>query len=180
MNKDSVIAVLFGIVALLVGVGIGYLMYTHPEGLNPEWNIWIAMAIPAMFALAGLHMIASGLNLHRLSMAALKLIPLGLLMIANWAAFFTTGYQCSQTLPFLGVEILQRYPSEAACQFQLRTIMGGIDTMIVLAFIAFAFYKLRESQRKKIDDDRPADAGKKKKGREAGYGDDGKRSIHIR
>ena len=52
----------FGVFTLIVGVGIGYLMYTHPEGLNPSWPMGMAMLVPALFALGGLHIIAAGLD----------------------------------------------------------------------------------------------------------------------
>jgi hypothetical protein len=44
----------FGIVSIAVGIGVGFLMYAFPEGLNRNWPIWMAMLAPASFVLAGL------------------------------------------------------------------------------------------------------------------------------
>ena len=69
MNRPLVA---FGTVALIIGVGSGYFMYTQPEGLNPEWPIWMALLAPAVFTLGGLHMIAAGLDQPRLSIVMLR------------------------------------------------------------------------------------------------------------
>jgi hypothetical protein len=130
--------IFFGIVVLVVGLGAGYLMYAYPEGLNPEWPIWMAALAPAMFALGGLHMVAEGLGYPRLSIAMLKVIVVCLWAIVNWAAFFTIHIQCFETVSFLGVAILNRYPSEMECQNGLRVIVACIDALIALPSIAFA------------------------------------------
>jgi hypothetical protein len=71
VNRDLI---LFGIAALVVGLGTGYLIYAHPEGLNPAWPIWMASLAPAVFALGGLHMVAGGLGYPRFSSAMLQAI----------------------------------------------------------------------------------------------------------
>lgn len=139
--------VAFGIVALIVGVGSGYLMYTHPEGLNPAWPIWMALLAPAVFALGGLHVIAAGLGQPRLSNAMLGAIVFCLWAIVNWAAFFTTHIQCRATISFLGAEIVERYPSELECRNSLRAIVAAIDALVVIAVGVSAWHRNRASRK---------------------------------
>ena len=40
----------FGILTILVGLGIGYLMLAFPEGLSSDYPIWIALLAPLVFA----------------------------------------------------------------------------------------------------------------------------------
>jgi len=39
--------VLFGMVATIVGISVGYLMRAHPEGLNPSRPLGMALLAPA-------------------------------------------------------------------------------------------------------------------------------------
>lgn len=133
----------FGVITLIVGVGLGYFMYTHPEGLNPEWPIGMALFAPAVFALGGLHMIAAGLGRPRLSSNLLLAIVFVLLAIVHWAAFFT-AYQCVATLSFLGVKVAEWYPSEEECRDSLRTIVVIIDALVVIAAGVFAWQRNRD------------------------------------
>lgn len=132
-----------GIVFLLVGLGTGYLMVSHPQGLNPSWPLGAALLAPAAFALGGLHMVAQGLGYSKLSAAMLKAIMICFVAIANWAAFFTARVPCRETASFFGVPILRRYPSEIECRNSLRAIIASVDTVVVLFFIALAWRKLR-------------------------------------
>lgn len=140
MNRGLI---LFGVVALLVGAGTGYLIWVHPEGLNPAWPIWMAMLAPAVFTLGGLHMIAAGLGYPRVSGVMLAAIAVAFFAIMNWAAFFTTGFRCVETVSFLGVGILQRYPNEIDCRSRLQGIVGFVDALVVLPSLAFAWRKVR-------------------------------------
>jgi hypothetical protein len=132
-----------GVVASLVGIGTGFLILAHPEGLNPAWPRGMALLAPAVFLLAGLHMIATGLGYSRFSGVLFAAIALCFLAIAHWAAFFTTGFGCVETLSFFGVPILRRQPSEADCRSQLRGIMACVDALILLPAAAFAWRKAR-------------------------------------
>ena len=131
--------VFFGIVALIVGFGSGYLMYAYPQGLNPAWPIWMAMLAPAVFILGGIHMVAAGLGRPGVAQATVQAIVVCLLAIANWAAFFTTHIQCKETVSFLGVSILTRYPGEAECRLGLRVVVSCIDVLILLPVLWFAW-----------------------------------------
>ena len=135
--------VAFGIVALIVGVGSGYLMYSHPEGLNPAWPIWMALLAPAVFALGGLHVIAAGLRQPRLSNAMLGAIAFCLWAIVHWGAFFTTHIQCLATVSFLGAEIVDWHPSEMECRNSLRAIVAVIDALVVIAAGVSAWHRYR-------------------------------------
>ena len=135
--------VAFGIVVLMIAAGTGYLMYTHPEGLNPAWPMWMAMLVPAAFALAGLHVIAAGLGQHRLSRAMLLAITFCLWAIVHWAAFFTPHIQCVATVSFLGAGIAEWYPSEAECRNSLRALLAAIDALVVIAVGVFAWQRHR-------------------------------------
>ena len=132
-----------GIVFLAVGLGVGYLMITQPQGLNPSWPLGAALLAPAVFALGGLHMIASGLGYPSISALMLKAIMICFLAIANWAAFFTERVPCRQTVSFFGVAILTRSPSEIECRNSLRAIIGSLDAIVVLILAAFAWRSLR-------------------------------------
>ncbi|HKI02257.1 MAG TPA: hypothetical protein VKK31_09765 [Thermoanaerobaculia bacterium] len=135
--------VAFGILSLTVGVVSGYFMYTHPEGLNPAWPIWMALLAPAVFVLGGLHVIAAGLHQPRLSSATLGAIVFCLWAIVNWAAFFTNHIQCLATLSFLGAKIVKWHPSEMECRNSLRAIVAAIDTLVVIAAGFSAWHRYR-------------------------------------
>lgn len=139
--------VAFGIVTLLIGVGSGYFMYTRPEGLNPAWPVWLALLAPAVFVLGGLHMIAAGLRQPRLSNVMLRAIILCLWAIVHWAAFFTAGFQCVATLSFLGVPIVDWYPSEMECRNSLRTFLAIIDVLVLILVGAFVWHRYRVSRK---------------------------------
>jgi len=145
LNRDLI---LFGIVALIVGLGTGYLIFVHPEGLNREWPIWMASLAPASFLLGGLHMVTAGLGYPRLSTAMLQLIAVCLWVIVNWAAFFTTSIHCLETVSFLGITIFNRCPTEMECRDSLRMIIACVDALIALPFVAFAWRNLLKLQKK--------------------------------
>ena len=71
-----------GFVFLAVGLGVGYLMITQPQGLNPSWPLGAALLVPAVFAAGGLHMIAAGLGYPSVSAAMLKFILIGAAFLA--------------------------------------------------------------------------------------------------
>lgn len=133
--------VLFGIVALMVGLGSGFLMNAYPGGLNPAWPLWMAMLAPAAFIFGGMHMVAIGLGYSGGAQATMGALALCLLAIVNWAAFFTTHFQCMETVSFLGMSIFSRYPSDAECQSGMRMLVSGIDALILLPAVWFAWRK---------------------------------------
>ena len=90
------------------------------------------------FAFGGAHLIAVGLGCARVSGMMLRAILVVFLVIFNWAAFFTTHYECTQSVSFLGVELVQRIPSEESCRNGMKVIIGTIDLVIVLGLIALA------------------------------------------
>lgn len=137
----------FGIFTLIVGVGIGYLMYAHPEGLNPDWPLWMALVVPALFILGGVHIIAAGLHQTRLSYIMIRAMILGFGAIANWAAFFTTRVECLATASFLGLPLFSWEPSEVECRNSLRAIVAGID-LVVIAIIGLFLWHRHQASRK--------------------------------
>jgi len=140
-------AIPMGIIAVLVGLGTGYMMLTQPEGLNPEWPLWMALVAPLVFVLGGLLLIAHGLELPGFSSVMMAAVVLCLLAIANWAAFFTNHIQCRITLSFLGIAVNRWYPSEAECRDSLRVIMAGVDILALMPLVAFARHKWATAQR---------------------------------
>jgi hypothetical protein len=132
-----------GIVFLAVGLGVGYLMISQPQGLNPSWPLGAAMLVPAVFAAGGLHMVASGLGFAGVSAAMLKVIMVCFWAIANWAAFFSARVPCRQTASFFGVPLLARIPSEAECRDSLRVIVGSLDAIVAAFLIAIVWRRLR-------------------------------------
>jgi len=141
----------FGIVAVLVGLGSGCLMVGYPEGLNPAWPIWIALVVPIVFTLGGLLIIASGLGYPKLSGTMASVVALCLLVIVNWAAFFTNHIRCREAISFLGAAILERYPSEVECRDSLRIIVACVDTVVLIALVALAWRKLASPGGKPTD-----------------------------
>lgn len=144
MNRPMIA---FGMLTLIVGVGIGYLMYTHPEGLNPAWPLGLALLAPAVFVLGGLHVIATGLNRPRLSSAMLLAVIVCLWAIIHWAAFFTPNIQCVATVSFLGAKIVDWYPSERECRNSLRVIVMVLDALVLIAAGAFVWQGNRASRK---------------------------------
>ncbi|HKV10398.1 MAG TPA: hypothetical protein VJ725_19810 [Thermoanaerobaculia bacterium] len=138
----------FGLVTLIVGVVTGYFMYTHPEGLNPDWPLGMALIAPAVFVFGGLHMIAAGLGQPRLSILMLRAILLCFWAILNWAGFFSTHVQCRATVSFLGVAVFGWQPSETECLESLRALVASIDTAILIVVAAFLWQRYRASRKK--------------------------------
>ncbi len=118
-------------------------MLSRPQGLNPSWPLGAALLAPAVFALGGLHLIASGSGFPRVSAAMLKAILIGFWAIANWAAFFSARVPCRQTASFFGVPILARYPSEIECRNSLRILIASLDAIVAAFLIAVAWRRLR-------------------------------------
>jgi hypothetical protein len=136
----------FGIFTLIVGVAIGYFMYAYPEGLNPDWPLGMALVVPALFILGGLHIIADALNQTRFSHIMVRGMILGFGAIANWAAFFTTGVQCLATVSFLGLPLFSWEPSEVECRNSLRAIIAGIDLVVIAVIGLFLWHRYRASR----------------------------------
>ena|SRR5450631_1543940 len=136
----------FGFLFVVVGLGVGYMMYMQPEGLNPEWPLWLAMMAPAVFAFGGLFLMARALGFPSLSMMMLRVILLGFFGIFNWAAFFTTHYRCTETVSLLGIELLSYIPSEESCRNGTKVIVGTMDLLIFLGFVAYAKQRWQRSR----------------------------------
>ncbi|MGH9443522.1 MAG: hypothetical protein ACRD16_14740 [Thermoanaerobaculia bacterium] len=83
--------ILFGLVALGLGLSTGYLMVAHPEGLNGSWALGLALLVPALFALAGVFLLSSGLGYPRVAIVAIRAVLVGFFVVANWAAFSPPG-----------------------------------------------------------------------------------------
>jgi hypothetical protein len=145
MNRAPI---LFGIFTLLVGLGTGFLIYSFPEGLNPEWPFWMAMFVPGLFMLGGLHMIAVGLDYPRISIIILRALPVCFLAIANWAAFFTNHFHCVETISFFGFAIFSWHPNEMECRNSLRVLMACVDTTVILLYIASSWHKWQNIRNK--------------------------------
>jgi hypothetical protein len=133
--------VAFGLFTLIVGVGIGYLMYTRPEGLNPQWPLEMALIVPAVFVLGGFLLIAEALDQTRLSIAMIRAMLFCFWAIVHWAAFFTTHIQCRGTASFLGAALVGWHPSEMACRNSLRVIVAAIDALVVIFVGVFAWHR---------------------------------------
>jgi hypothetical protein len=137
---------IFGIIAILVGLGVGYLMLAFPENTNPNYPAWVALLAPLVFVLGGILACAHALGAIRVVGFAFAALALCLLALVNWGAFFSDSVRCRQSVSFLGVELFARYPSEADCQAGLRLIMMYVDA-IVLVVLALAAWHKRKSSR---------------------------------
>ena len=129
----------FGVLAVVVGLGVAWGMVAYPEGLNPDWPLWMALVVPALFAFAGLHMIAESMGSTRLSGTLLRFVLLCFLAIGNWAAFGSTHVECARTISFMGFAVFGWQPTAAQCLNSLRMLVAGIDAIIVAVLLAFAW-----------------------------------------
>jgi hypothetical protein len=136
---------LFGLLFLIVGMGVGYAMYRQPEGLNPGWPFWLAMMAPALFAFGGLHLMATGFGCPRLSIIMIQAVLVAFFGIFNWIAFFTPPANAPAACPS-GIELVRTIPSEEACRNGIKLIVGGIDVIVLLGLIAYAKQRLRRSR----------------------------------
>jgi hypothetical protein len=137
---------LFGLLFLIVGMGVGYTMYRQPEGLNPGWPLWLAMMAPALFAFGGLHLMATGFGFPRLSIVMIQAVLVAFFGIFNWIAFFAPPAQCTGSVSFLGIELVRTIPSEEACRNGMKLIVGSIDLIVFLGLIAYAKQRLKQSR----------------------------------
>jgi len=115
--------VAFGFFTLIVGVGIGYLMYTRPEGLNPEWPLEMALIVPAVFVLGGFLLIAEALDQTRLSIAIIRGMLFCFWAIVHWAAFFTNHIQCRATVSFLGAAMPAGIPAKWSAEIVYASLL---------------------------------------------------------
>lgn len=144
MNRPLIF---FGLLTLAIGLGVGYMIYTHPEGLNPAWPLWMALFAPGVFVLGGLHLIAAGLGQPSLAVVMIRAILICFFAIIHWAAFFTTSVQCLVTVSFLGSAVFGWHPGEAECRNSLRVIVAAIDALVIAGLCVFAWQQRRSPSR---------------------------------
>jgi hypothetical protein len=144
--NNSVPQIIMGLIFTAVGLGVGWLMYSHPEGLNPSWPLWVAEFAPGVFVLAGMFLVVSAAGFARLGMAILRILLICMLVVFNFAVFFTSPDECGETVSFLGIALFTRHPSPASCSIGGELIVGTLDLVIVLGFIAFKWQKIRASR----------------------------------
>jgi hypothetical protein len=137
--------IVMGLIFTAVGMGVAWLMYSHPEGVNPSWPLWMAELAPGVFVLAGMFLVVSAAGFTRLGFALLRILLLCMLVIFNFAVFFTSPDQCSETVSFLGIALFTRHPSPESCSIGAELIVGTLDLVIVLAFIAYLRQKNKPS-----------------------------------
>jgi hypothetical protein len=142
-DYDNVVQLAMGTLSLLVGLGVGGLMLTQPEGLSPNWPIWIAMLAPSMFVLFGLHLLGTGLGYPRIGMLTVRALLVCMWGMLHWYTFFTETMQCTAGLSFLGFEILRNAPGERVCRAVLVAIVLTIDAVILLPWAVFAWRSRR-------------------------------------
>jgi hypothetical protein len=133
--------VAIGILAIVIGLAVGYAMIAFPEGTNPAYPIWIALLAPLAFILGGVLICAH--TLGRFSMVAIAFGALAfcLLAIVTWGAFSSSHIQCRETLSFLGLRILERYPNELECRAGLRVIMACLDAGVLVVLAVSAWHR---------------------------------------
>ena len=131
-----------GIVAILVGLAIGSLMIASPQNINPAYPIWIAFLAPLACVFGGLLVCAHALGRPIFIPIMFIGLALCLLVVVNWAAFFTSHIQCRETLSFLGLAILERYPSEVECRASLRIVMACLDAAVLVPVAVLGWRKL--------------------------------------
>jgi hypothetical protein len=136
-----------GIFAILVGLAIGYAMLAYPENLNPAYPRWVALLAPAAFVSGGLLACAHAAGRPGLVAMAFRILALCLLAIVNWGAVFSNHIHCRETVSFLGLALLDRYPSEVDCRDSLRVLVIGIDAAVLLVTAAFVGRKWMSTRR---------------------------------
>ena len=121
MNRAGIA---IGVVAVILGLAFGSLMIVSPEGINPAYPIWVALLAPLAFVFGGLLVCAHALGGPAFVAITFRGFALCLLVLVNWGALFSTHIQCREAVSFLGLPILERYPSELECRAGLRVIMA--------------------------------------------------------
>jgi hypothetical protein len=132
-----------GAAFLLLGVGIGYWMFRQPEGLNPDWNIWVAELAPATFAMGGIYLISDALGYPRFAVRFLQAIMVAFLIMLNWYAFAVAEPTCTQAISFLGYEILRQNPGPGACRFVLVIFTLTVDAIVVIPAAMYGWRRFR-------------------------------------
>ncbi|MEO8741202.1 MAG: hypothetical protein ABI537_16070 [Casimicrobiaceae bacterium] len=132
-----------GCAFLLLGFGVGFMMYLQPEGLNPEWGLWAAELVPVIFALAGIYIIADAFGYPRVAVRMVQGLLVGMLSLLHWIAFFVTDGQCSASFAFLGTVLAGRQFDAWVCRFVLLLFVGVVDAVIVMPAAIQAWRKWR-------------------------------------
>jgi hypothetical protein len=134
--------VVLGVLAILVGLALGYLMLAFPGNVNPAYPIWIALLAPLAFVFGGLLFGAHALGYPGVIAIAFKALAFCLLVLIHWGAFFSSGIECRETMSFFGVTVLERYSSEDECRASLRMIIVCSDAAIIVALAVLAWRKM--------------------------------------
>jgi hypothetical protein len=137
-------AVVMGIACLAVGAGTGGLMLAYPAGLSPNWPIAVALLAPGVFALAGLHLLGTGLGYPRFAIAVLQILVVCMWGMLHWYAFFTANMQCTAGVSFLGLPLFRWRPGEVECQAVLQTIVIALDAIILVPVVLLGWRRLRK------------------------------------
>ena len=122
-------------------------MLAFPEGINPAYPVWIALLAPLAFVFGGMLVCAHALGRPAFVAVTFTALALCLLVIVNWGAFFSSHIQCRETLSFLGLAILERYPSEVECQTNLRIIMACLDAVVIVLLAVVVWRRVANRHR---------------------------------
>jgi hypothetical protein len=131
---------------LIAGVGVGYMMFLQPEGLNPEWGLWAAEVAPAMFALAGIYLISDALGYPRFALRLLQVLLVVLLLMLHWITFFVTGGECTATFSFLGLSVLTEQLDPVICRWLFMVAVAVFDVIFIALPAFLALRRWRNSR----------------------------------
>jgi len=131
----------FGAVFVLVGAAIGYAFYAYPSGFAEGWSPVAAAFVPLAFVAGGVLMIAHALGSMRAVGLAAKALALCLVVVINWATFFTPHVECVHTFAAFGVPLLSRTPSLEVCKLELYILVGTLDAVIVLGVAWYLLWR---------------------------------------
>jgi hypothetical protein len=144
---ERVASIAMGIVSIIIGLASGYFLLVSPENINPEYPIWIAFLAPLVFLFGGLLIFAHAFNHPTFNKIMLSALALCLLVIVNWAAFFTSHIQGRVTISFFDIPILEQYLSEVESRANLHIIMACLDAVVLVVLIGFGWRRLASRDR---------------------------------
>jgi hypothetical protein len=143
---ETVGKIFMGVAFLIAGIGVGYMMFLQPEGLNPEWGLWAAELAPAMFALAGIYLISDALGYSRFALRLLQALLVCMLLLLHWIAYFVTDAKCTATFSFLGLSVLTEQLDTVVCRTLLLVAVAVIDVIAIALPALFAWRRWRSSR----------------------------------
>ena len=111
------------VVSVAAGLGVGFMIHLHPEGLRVP--AWVAYVAAAAFVLAGLCLLAGAMEILWLQQWLGIAVTLSLFVVSLWIALGPGERACSMSIPFV-----QSIAPDALCRGAF-----GIGALLVALFL---------------------------------------------